>query len=364
VLEAEDTIASHQTGHNSGVIHSGLYYKPGSSKARLCKAGVDAMYQFCAEESIPHRRTGKLVIATDDAEMARLGTLEERGHANGVQLRRLGREEIAAYEPSAAGLGALLVEDTGVVNYAQVATAIRRRLEKHGGEVRTGHRVFAIVRNQSVLTLRTTGGDVVTSRLVNCAGLQSDRVARLAGATPAVRIVPFRGEYYTLRPERSALVRGLIYPVPDPALPFLGVHFTRGIDDVVEAGPNAVLALKREGYTWSDLSIRDVADFVAFPGFWRMAAAQWRTAASEIRRSLSRARFLQSLRKLIPSLSDADIQPGGSGVRAQAVARDGRLIDDFYLERAPGIVHVLNAPSPAATASLAIGREIAALVLA
>jgi L-2-hydroxyglutarate oxidase len=234
------------------------------------------------------------------------------------------------------------------------------RLRKLGGEVRTNHRVVAVHCEGRDLVLETSGGDVRTSRMVNCAGLQSDRVARLAGVEPGVRIVPFRGEYYRLRKERAGLVRGLIYPVPDPSLPFLGVHFTRGIDGAVEAGPNAVLALKREGYRWSDVSVKDVLDWATFPGFWRMARAQWRTGAAEVARSLSRARFLESLRQLLPALADSDIEPGGSGVRAQAVGLDGKLLDDFLIQEAPGMVHVLNAPSPAATASLAIGREVAA----
>jgi L-2-hydroxyglutarate oxidase len=359
VLEAEDHLAAHQTGHNSGVIHSGLYYKPGSIKARTCRAGLEAMYRFCAEENVPHRRCGKLVVAVRQEELPRLSALEERGRANGVILQRLGPAEIKEYEPEVVGIAGLWVEETGVVNYALVTEAMSKRLATLGGEVRTGHRVLVIRREGRQLILETSGGEVRTSRMVNCAGLQSDRVARLAGIEPGVRIVPFRGEYYKLRPERAGLVRGLIYPVPDPALPFLGVHFTRGIDDVVEAGPNAVLALKREGYGWGDISVTDVLDWASFPGFWRMARAQWRSGAAEIARSLSRGRFHESLKALLPALAKDDIERGGSGVRAQAVSRDGRLVDDFHIQEAPGMVHVLNAPSPAATASLAIGREVA-----
>ena len=363
VLEAERDVATHQTGHNSGVIHSGLYYKPGSAKATMCRAGLASMYRFCEEEGVPFKRSGKLVIATDDSEVARLGVLEERAQANGVRARRIGTSEIREREPAAAGIAALFVEDTGVVDYKQVAAAMRRRIEKSGAEVKTAHRVLGIQQRADGLTLETSAGEVAATRLVNCAGLQSDRVARLAGVEPGVRIVPFRGEYYTISPKRASLVRGLIYPVPDPALPFLGVHFTRGIDDLVEAGPNAVLALKREGYRWSDVSLTDVVDYAAFPGFWRMAAVQWRNAISEVRRSLSRTRFLTSLRRLVPDLVDADLQPGGSGVRAQAVDRHGKLIDDFFIQSAPRMVHVLNAPSPAATASLEIGKTIAARLL-
>jgi L-2-hydroxyglutarate oxidase len=363
VLEAEDGLARHQTGHNSGVIHSGLYYKPGSAKAKTCREGLKAMYRFCAEEHIPHRRCGKLVVAIREDELPRLATLEERGRANGVTVQLLSPEEIREREPEVRGLAGLWVEETGIVNYSLVAVHIARRLEKLGGEIRLRHRVHAIRHENGTRIVETTSGVVRSSLLINCAGLQCDRIARLAGVDPGVRIVPFRGEYYTLKPERAGLVRGLIYPVPDPAMPFLGVHFTRSIDDVVEAGPNAVLALKREGYAWSDFSFGDVADMATFPGFWKMTRAQWRTGMSEMRRSLSRKRFLESLVSLLPALTDADIESGGSGVRAQAVSSDGRLVDDFLIQNLPGMVNVLNAPSPAATASLAIGREISERVL-
>jgi L-2-hydroxyglutarate oxidase len=363
VLEAEDRVAAHQTGHNSGVIHSGLYYKPGSLKARTCRSGLDAMYRFCAEEGVPHRRCGKLVVATHEAELPRLAMLEERGRANGVVLQRLTAAEIREREPEVRGIAGLWVEDTGIVNYAAVTQAMALRLSRLGGEVRTGHRVLSIRSSGPDTVLETNRGAIEATQLVNCAGLQCDRVARMAGVDPGIRIVPFRGEYYTLRPERASLVRGLIYPVPNPALPFLGVHFTRGIDDVVEAGPNAVLAFRREGYSWSDVSVRDIIDWAAFPGFWRMVRVQWRNGADEMLRSLSRARFLHSLQALLPALTDRDIAPGGSGVRAQAVDRAGRLVDDFALERRSGQIHVLNAPSPAATASLAIAKEIATQLL-
>jgi len=363
VLEAEARLAAHQTGHNSGVIHSGLYYKPGSAKARTCRAGLEAMYRFCADEGIPHRRCGKLVVAVSQDELPRLAALEERGRANGVSLRRLGPEEITELEPEIAGIAGLWIPETGIVNYSLVAEALARRLASHGGEVRLGHRVLSVTRERGEMVLGTNRGEIRASRLVNCAGLQSDRIARLAGLSPEVRIVPFRGEYYTLRPERAHLVRGLVYPVPDPLLPFLGVHFTRGIDDVVEAGPNAVLALKREGYSRRDVSFKDLADLASFPGFWRMAKAQWRNGLDETRRSLSKTRFLASLQRLLPALTESDIAPGGSGVRAQAVGRDGRLLDDFCFLEAPGMLHVLNAPSPAATASLAIGLEVADRIL-
>lgn len=364
VLEAEARLAAHQTGHNSGVIHSGLYYKPGSLKAGLCRAGLEALYRLCTDESVPFRRCGKLVVATRAEELPRLETLAERGTANGVRMRRLAAGELKAHEPEVAGIAGLWVEDTGVVSFPAVTDAMARRVTKLGGEIRTGARVVGIRRDGPGLVVETTTGEFRSNRLANCAGLQCDRVARLAGIDPGVRIIPFRGEYYVLRPERASLVRGLIYPVPDPALPFLGVHFTRGVDDVVEAGPNAVLALRREGYRWSDVSPRDIADWASFPGFWRMLRSQWRTGMDEVRRSLSRARFLRSLQTLIPALTDSDIRPGGSGVRAQAVDRSGRLLDDFHLLEAPRMVHVLNAPSPAATASLAIGAVVADRVMA
>lgn len=359
VLEAESKLAAHQTGHNSGVIHSGLYYKPGSLKAQLCRAGLDALYRFCAEENVAHRRCGKLVVAIRQDELPRLETLAERGAANGVTLRRLNAEELKEYEPEVSGVAGLWVEETGVVHYPTVVEAMGRRVVKRGGEIRTGTRVTGLRRDGSSVVVETTAGEFRAGRVVNCGGLQCDRITRMAGIDPGVRIVPFRGEYYLLRPERASLVRGLIYPVPNPALPFLGVHFTRGIDDVVEAGPNAVLALRREGYSWKDFSARDVADWALFPGFWRMARAQWRNGVEEVQRSLSRGRFLRSLQGLLPALTDADIAPGGSGVRAQAVDRQGRLLDDFHLQVSPGMVHVLNAPSPAATASLAIGGVVA-----
>ena len=364
VLEAENHVGAHQTGHNSGVIHSGLYYKPGSIKARTCRAGLDAMYRFCAEEGIPTRRCGKLVVAVSGEELPRLAVLEERARANGVTATRLGSEELREKEPHVSGLAGLWIEETGVVDYLQVAQRMARKVVEAGGEVRLSNRVLGIKRENQIQIVETSSGSVRGALVINCAGLQSDRIARLAGMDPGMRIVPFRGEYYVLRRESANLVRGLIYPVPDPAMPFLGVHFTRGIDDVVEAGPNAVLALKREGYSWRDVSPGDVADWASFPGFWRMMRRQWRTGISEALRSLSKERFVTSLQSLIPSLTESDIQRGGSGVRAQAVGNDGRLIDDFYIQAGPGMINVLNAPSPAATASLIIGREIVARAFA
>lgn len=363
VLEAEEALGQHQTGHNSGVIHSGLYYRPGSLKAKTCADGLKAMYRFCAEEGVPHRKCGKLVVALNEAELPALRTLEERGRANGVTLTRIGPEQIREYEPAAVGIAGLFVEDTGVVDYRVVVNALAAKLLRLGGEVKVRSRVSLIRKDGNGFIIGTPNDEIRAEKFVNCAGLQSDRVAKLAGLTPRVQIIPFRGEYYTLRPDRTHLVRTLIYPVPDPALPFLGVHLTRGIDGVVEAGPNAVLSLKREGYSRIDASLRDMADMIRFPGFWRMAGKQWRSGLDELRRSFSKARFTSSLQRLVPSISEHDLVPGGSGVRAQAVGVDGRLVDDFEIQTAPGMVHVLNAPSPAATASLAIGREIATRIL-
>jgi len=360
VLEAEDTLAAHQSGHNSGVIHSGLYYKPGSLKARTCREGREALYQFCLQERVAYRRCGKLVVATRADELPTLQELEQRGRANGVLgLRRVEGAALRELEPAVAGLAGLWVEETGVVDFADVTKAYARRVQAGGGEVWTGARVTAVRREAGRLLIETTRGAVRARRLVNCAGLHADRVARLCGVDPGIRIIPFRGEYYDLLPESRHLVKSLIYPVPDPALPFLGVHLTRTIDDRVEAGPNAVLALKREGYNPWSVSPRDLAETLWFPGFWRMARRHWRSGLAEWGRSLSTEQFVRGLRKLVPALSPRDVVRGRSGVRAQAVDRAGRLLDDFCVLQTDDAVHVLNAPSPAATASLSIGRTLA-----
>jgi (S)-2-hydroxyglutarate dehydrogenase len=362
VLEAEDRLASHQSGHNSGVIHSGLYYKPGSLKATLCVEGARALYRFCEEEGIAHERCGKLVVATHAEDLPRLEELERRGRANGLAgVRRLGPREMGEVEPHAAGIAALHVPATGIADYKGVARGYARRIEARGGTVRTGARVTGVRRDGSGLVVETPAGAVAASLLVNCAGLQSDRVARLCGAPVDVRIIPFRGEYYDLVPERRSLVRGLIYPVPDPRFPFLGVHLTRRVDGSVEAGPNAVLALKREGYRWRDVSLRDSAATLSWPGFWRLAARYPRIAAYEVRRSLSRGIFARDLQALVPEIRPADLVRSGSGVRAQALDAKGGLVDDFRIVRSEGAIHVLNAPSPGATASISIGERIAAM---
>jgi L-2-hydroxyglutarate oxidase len=363
VLEAEEALARHQTGNNSGVIHSGLYYRPGSLKAENCAAGRELMYRFCAEEGIACERCGKLVVATRPEELASLDELERRGLANGLAgLRRVSPEEIREREPHAAGLAGLLVPETGIVDYAAVTRAFARLVRERGGEIRTGARVRRVLFEAGGLVLETGAGIARARLLINCAGLQSDRVARICGVDPGVRIVPFRGEYLELREERRGLVNSLIYPVPDPRFPFLGVHFTRMIHGGVEAGPNAVLALAREGYSWGAISPRDVLSYLTYGGFWKMALRFWRVGLGEIRRSWSRRAMLRALRRLLPELELADLGRGGAGVRAQALAPDGRMVDDFHIVEAPRMIHVLNAPSPAATASIAVGRHIAALV--
>ncbi len=360
VLEAEGSLAAHQTGHNSGVIHSGLYYKPGSLKARNCVEGREAMYRFCAAHQIPHERCGKLVVATEPGQVAALDELERRGRANGLQgLKRLRGEELEDYEPAVAGVAGLHVPDTGIVDYTAVTHAFARLVREAGGEVRTGARVLRVDRREGGLTLETASGPVEARSLINCAGLQSDRMARLCGVEPGVRIVPFRGEYYELAPGRQSLVRNLIYPVPDPRFPFLGVHFTRMIKGGVEAGPNAVLAFRREGYARTSFSPRDTLELFGYAGFWRMAGRYWKMGLEEMYRSASKRAFVRALRGLVPELRDEDVHPSGSGVRAQALGPDGALLDDFRIVEADRMIHVLNAPSPAATASISIGRAIA-----
>jgi L-2-hydroxyglutarate oxidase len=365
VLEAEPRLAAHQSSHNSGVIHSGLYYRPGSLKAINCVAGRDLMYRFCEEEGVPFVRSGKLVVATSSREIPALDELERRGRANGLQgLKRLGQAELKEIEPEVSGITGLWVREAGLVDFGQVALAIGRKVEAGGGDLRTNFRVTDVTPDGAGVVVSGTGGEVRARVLVNCAGLQSDRIARMCGAEPGIQIVPFRGEYYELVPERAGLVKTAIYPVPDPDLPFLGVHFTRTVDGKVEAGPNAVLAWRREGYRRTDVSVRDLASMATYGGFWRMAAHHWRTAYDEMHRSFSKALFVRDLQKLVPAIRSEDVVPGKRGVRAQAVAPDGKLLDDFYIVQGNRSVHLLNAPSPAATSSLNIGRHLAEKVLA
>ncbi len=359
LVEKEDKVACHQSGHNSGVIHSGVYYKPGSLKARLCVAGAAAMVEFCREHGISHNVCGKVIVATNEDERPRLEELRIRGEANGLTgLRLIGSEELRELEPHASGLQALLVPSTGVTDYALVCEKYAQLIVASGGTVRTSVAVTGIQRSAQEIVVETNTGAFATSAVINCAGLYSDRIARMAGDDPGIMIVPFRGEYYDLTPERSSLVRALIYPVPDPRFPFLGVHFTRRITGRVDAGPNAVLALAREGYRHSDINARDLASSLAFPGFWRMAGKHWRNALGEWHRSLSKRAFVRALERLLPEIRESDLVPGGSGVRAQALKPDGALVDDFQFVPSGKILHVLNVPSPAATASLVIGKTI------
>jgi L-2-hydroxyglutarate oxidase len=359
VVEKEDRVARHQSGHNSGVIHSGVYYKPGSQKARLCVAGAAAMVEFCREHGIPHEVCGKVIVATSEAELPRLEQLRQRGEANGLSgLRLIGQDELREIEPHASGLRALVVPSTGITDYAAVCRKYAELISALGGTILTSTQVTGLKRNSDEIVVETSRGAYTAGFLISCAGLFSDRVCRMVGDEPGVMIVPFRGEYYDLVPERASLVRSLIYPVPDPRFPFLGVHFTRRVGGTVDAGPNAVLALQREGYRHSDISLRDMTSSLAFPGFWRMAAKNWRSGLHEFYRSFSKRTFVKALQQLVPEVRAEDLVPGGSGVRAQALKPDGTLVDDFQFFPSRRMLHVLNVPSPAATASLMIGKSI------
>ncbi len=359
LLEKEDRVARHQSGHNSGVIHSGVYYKPGSMKARLCVTGAAAMVEFCREHGVEHEVCGKVIVATADDELPRLEELSRRGEANGLSgLRMIGPEELREIEQHAVGMRALVVPSTGITDYAKVSEKYAELISAGGGTVMTSAAATGIRRLADEIVVETTRGAFSTSALINCAGLYSDRICRMSGDDPGMIIVPFRGEYYDLIPERASLVRALIYPVPDPRFPFLGVHFTRRISGKIDAGPNAVLALAREGYRHRDVSVKDLATALGFPGFWRMARLNWRNGIGEFRRSLSKPLFVRALQRLLPEINEKDLVPGGSGVRAQALKPDGALVDDFHFVPSDRILHVLNVPSPAATASLAIGKTI------
>jgi (S)-2-hydroxyglutarate dehydrogenase len=359
LVEKEDRVARHQSGHNSGVVHSGVYYKPGSMKARLCVTGAAAMVEFCREHGVAHEVCGKVIVATQAEELPRLEELRKRGEANGLAgLRMIGPEELREIEPHATGLQALVVPSTGITDYAKVCEKYAELISARGGTVLTSVSAQGIRRLAGEIVVETSRGAFSTNALINCAGLFSDRIARMAGDNPGVMIVPFRGEYYDLVPERASLVRALIYPVPDPRFPFLGVHFTKRISGKVDAGPNAVFALAREGYRHRDISIRDLSSSLAFPGFWRMARQHWRNGFDEFRRSLSKPLFVRALQRLLPEVREQDLVPGGSGVRAQALTPDGSLVDDFQFLPSGKVLHVLNVPSPAATASLAIGKTI------
>ena len=357
VIDKEHTRAMHQTGHNSGVIHSGLYYAPGSAKARLCVAGRRLLLEFCNENGIAHDLCGKLVVAVAERELPALEALYERGTANGLDgLRLIEAAEIRDIEPSVRGLRAIWVPEAGIVNFRDVALALAR--DTPGAASRLGARVVGLRVSPDDVEVRTTDGVVRAEYVVACAGLQSDRIARMTGAPAEPRIIPFRGDYYVLRPERASLVRGLVYPVPDPRFPFLGIHLTRRIDGAVWLGPNAVLAFAREGYRRRDLSVSDLAEAVGYRGFRRLAMKYWRTGLAELARDLSKGRFLEALRRYVPELRADDLLPGPSGVRAQAIDADGRMLDDFAFDHADRVLNVRNAPSPAATSSLALAKEV------
>jgi L-2-hydroxyglutarate oxidase len=351
-------LAAHQTGRNSGVIHSGIYYKPDSFKATLCKAGNASMVAFCREHGIAHELCGKVIVATEADELPQLEKLYQRGIENGLEVRKLDFEQMREVEPHMAGIAALHVPSTGIVDYKAVVGTLAELVKTAGGEIRLGVRLLKADNG----VVQTTAGDFETKLLINCAGLHSDRVARSAGAEVEAKIVPFRGEYYTLKPEKAALVKSLIYPVPNPQFPFLGVHCTKMIDGSVHLGPNAVLAFAREGYTKTNINLRDLGETLMFPGFWKLAANHWRDGFQEILRSFSRAQFVRSLQRLVPAITEDDVLPCDAGVRAQALHPSGALEDDFLIIEKPGAIHVCNAPSPAATASLEIGRHVAALL--
>jgi len=364
LLEKEFKLAAHQTGNNSGVLHAGLYYKPGSAKAQLAVQGLQQMVSFCREHGIAHEQCGKIVVATSADELPQLENLWQHGQANGLQgLRRLIPEQIKEIEPHAAGVAAIHVPQEGIVDYPAVCEKLGEGIRKRGGEIGLNTRVLKLVPSADDWTIETIAGEFRSRYIITCGGLHADRLARAAGQRPSAKIIPFRGEYYRIKKERQQLVRNLIYPVPDPKFPFLGVHFTRLIRGGIEAGPNAVLAFAREGYRWSNINLRDFAESLCFPGLWKFLIKHPSMCGYEIRRSLSRSVFCRSLQKLVPEIREADLETGGSGVRAQAMLPDGRFVEDFHFEEARGILHVINAPSPAATASLAIGQRITEKVL-
>ena len=359
VLEKELHVAEHQSGRNSGVLHTGIYYRPGSLKALNCRAGKKAMEEFCRAEGIPFEICGKVIVATSDAEVPALRAILERGVANGVTCRLVDRATLAELEPHAAGIEAIHVPDAGIVDYRQVCERLAQRITERGGRVVFSARVNDIHRDVGGgATVVTTSGEFQAKQVVNCAGLQSDRVTRLSGDAPPAKIVPFRGEYYRLRDSAEHLCRNLIYPVPDPSFPFLGVHFTRMVGDGVECGPNAVLAFAREGYRRCDVRPADLLETLTYPGFWKLATRYWRTGLGEMWRSVNKRAFVRALQRLVPAVQVEDLEPAPAGVRAQAIAADGSMVDDFLLVESPGTIHVCNAPSPAATASLTIGEQI------
>lgn len=363
IIDAEDRLANHQTGNNSGVIHSGLYYKPDSLKAKNCTTGRNLMYRFCEEHNITHEKCGKLVVAVNENEINPLNDLYQRGLANGLSgIKKLNAGELKEYEPHVKGIAGLFVSQTGIVDYRNVTETYAKIVSRNGGEIKLNCKFTGIKKYGSELVITTNLGDVKCKYLINCGGLYSDRIANLCGVMPALKIIPFRGEYYKLTDEKTHLVKNLIYPVPDPKFPFLGVHFTRMIKGGVEAGPNAVLAFKREGYSHSDISISDMWEMILYPGFRKMASKYYKTGFGEFYRSFSKKAFVSALKKLVPEIEMNYITRGGAGVRAQALEPSGKLVDDFRIVQKENMIHVLNAPSPAATASISIGNYIADLV--
>jgi L-2-hydroxyglutarate oxidase LhgO len=359
LVEKEDRVARHQSGHNSGVIHSGIYYKPGSLKARLCVTGRDAMVAFCAAHNIPYEICGKLIVAVTEDEVPRMQALYERGNANGITgLKMLSRTEAREIEPNVGGIAWLKVPTTGITDYVTVCQKYAELIAERGGTLKIGTEVKGIVRRSGETLIETTQGTFGTRSVINCGGLQSDRISLMSGRKAEVQIIPFRGEYYDLAPKSEHLIKHLIYPVPDLRFPFLGVHFTRRVRGGIDAGPNAVLAFKREGYKRGDFSFRDSAETFSYSGFWKMAFKYWQSGLGEFYRSSNKAAFVRALQRLLPILEDSDLIPDGSGVRAQAVRPDGSLVDDFQFVASENMLHVWNVPSPAATASLAIGQEI------
>lgn len=358
VLEKEAELAFHQTGHNSGVLHSGIYYKPGSLKALNCRTGKEAMQAFCEAEGVPYDVCGKVIVAVEEEEVPRLEAIYERGQANGVRCEMIDRERLSELEPHSAGICALAVPEAGIVDYKQVCARLAEHVRRVDGEIFTSAKVTGIANSNGRIVVQSERGEFESGVVVNCAGLQSDRVTRLGGREPEAKIVPFRGEYFELKPEAQHLCRNLIYPVPDPKFPFLGVHFTRMIQGGIECGPNAVLAFSREGYHKTDVNLRDLFESLTYPGFLRMAAKHWRMGLGEMWRSISKAAFVHALQRLMPEIRSEHLETAPAGVRAQALAHDGSLVDDFLIQENGSIVNVCNAPSPAATSSLNIGRLI------
>ncbi len=358
VLEKEPAVAAHQTGHNSGVLHSGIYYKPGSFKAVNCRAGKAALEAFCAAEGIPFETCGKVIVAVTDAELPALERIHERGRANGVRCERIDAARLKELEPHVAGVAGLHVPETGIVDYKAVCERLARRVCEAGGTIHLNARVTGLKRLPDSVVVRSSAGDVEAKQVVNCAGLHSDRVAAFDGRGSPAKIVPFRGEYYDIKPHARHLCRNLIYPVPDPAFPFLGVHFTRSIHGGLECGPNAVLAFAREGYRKTDVNVRDLIEALTYPGFLKLAGRHWRMGLGEMWRSVSKAAFVRALQRLIPEIRADDLVAAPAGIRAQAVSPDGSMVDDFLIRETDRCVHVVNAPSPAATASLMIGEQI------